>query len=151
MTPKQGIDEGGWRAVMKLRLVALCAIVLAAGIAVRVVDLFGPALVPSLPGIAMVIVPLLALIELEKIKIRLESDNPDWGNYRSFTITDPKERIISAAPFPERVMHHAIMNVLEPCFERQLIHHTYACRKGKGTHAAVLYAFHKAKGHSWFS
>jgi len=87
---------------------------------------------------------------IEKIKIRLESDNPDWGNYRSFTITDPKERIISAAPFPERVMHHAIMNVLEPCFERQLIHHTYACRKGKGTHAAVLYAFHKAKGHSWF-
>ena len=53
---------------------------------------------------------------LEKIKARLESKNPGWGNYRSFTITDPKERVISAAPFPERVMHHAIMNILEGLF-----------------------------------
>lgn len=87
---------------------------------------------------------------LQNIIKRFESDNPAWGNYRSFTITDPKERIISAAPFPERVMHHAIMNVLESYFERRLIHHTYACRKGKGTHAAVLYAFHKTKANSWF-
>jgi cellulose synthase (UDP-forming) len=67
VTPKQGVDEGGWRAVAKLRLVALCAIVLAAGIAVRAVDLFGPPLIPSLPGIAAVIVPLLALVELRRI------------------------------------------------------------------------------------
>ena len=43
----------------------------------------------------------------------------------------------SVVPFPDRVMHHAIMNVLEPVFERQFIFHTYACRKGKGTHAAT--------------
>jgi cellulose synthase (UDP-forming) len=67
VTPKQGVDAGGWPAVMKLRLVALCAVVLGAGIAVRAVDLFGPALIPSLPGIAAVIVPLLALIELRRI------------------------------------------------------------------------------------
>jgi cellulose synthase (UDP-forming) len=67
VTPKQGIDAGGWPAVMKLRLVALCAVVLAAGIAVRGVDIFGPALIPSLPGIAGVIVPLLALIELRRV------------------------------------------------------------------------------------
>jgi cellulose synthase (UDP-forming) len=67
VTPKQGIDEGGWPAVIKLRLVALCAVVLSAGIAIRMVDLFGPALIPSLPGIAAVIVPLLALIELRRI------------------------------------------------------------------------------------
>jgi cellulose synthase (UDP-forming) len=67
VTPKQGVDEGGWRAVLKLRLVALCAVVLAAGIAVRCVDLFGPALIPSLPGIAALIVPLLALVELRRI------------------------------------------------------------------------------------
>lgn len=89
-------------------------------------------------------------VNLDKIKTRLESDNPEWGNYRSFTITDPKERIISAAPFPERVMHHAIMNILESLFEKQLIHHSYACRKGKGTHAAVLHAFHHAKAKGWF-
>jgi cellulose synthase (UDP-forming) len=67
VTPKQGVDEGGWPAVAKLRLVALCAIVLASGIAVRAVDLFGPALIPSLPGVAAVIVPLLALIELRRV------------------------------------------------------------------------------------
>ena len=67
VTPKHGVDEAGWAAVAKLRLVALCAIVLAAGISVRAVDLFGPALIPSLPGIAAVIVPLLALIELRRV------------------------------------------------------------------------------------
>jgi cellulose synthase (UDP-forming) len=67
VTPKQGVDEGGWAAVAKLRLVALCAVVLGAGIVVRVVDMLGPALIPSLPGIAAVIVPLLALIELRRI------------------------------------------------------------------------------------
>ena len=40
-------------------------------------------------------------------------------------------------PFPDRVMHHAIMNVLELVFERQFIFHTYVCRKGKETHAAA--------------
>ena len=34
------------------------------------------------------------------------------------------------APLIDRVMHHAIMNVLEPVFEKQFIFHTYACRKG---------------------
>ncbi|NLT06776.1 MAG: glycosyltransferase, partial [Solirubrobacterales bacterium] len=67
VTPKQGVDLGGWRAVVKLRLVLLCAAVLAAGIAVRAVDWFGPALLPSLPGIAAVIVPLLAAVELRRV------------------------------------------------------------------------------------
>ncbi|HHU35982.1 MAG TPA: hypothetical protein GXZ47_02000 [Treponema sp.] len=87
---------------------------------------------------------------LAKIRKRLETLNPNWGHYRSFTITDPKERIISAAPLEERIMHHAIMNILEPIFERQLIFHTYACRKGKGTHVAVLYAFRHCKSSSYF-
>jgi cellulose synthase (UDP-forming) len=67
VTPKQGVDPGGWRSVAKLRLVALCAIVLAAGIAVRAVDFFGPPLLPALPGVAVWIVPLLALIELRRV------------------------------------------------------------------------------------
>ena len=47
-------------------------------------------------------------------------------------------------------MHHAIINVLEPVFERQFIFHTYACRSGKGTHAAARYAFKKAKSCKYF-
>jgi retron-type reverse transcriptase len=59
------------------------------------------------------------------------------GPYRSFTIWEPKERLISAAPYRDRVVHHALCNVLEPIFERCFSFDSYACRKGKGTHAAV--------------
>lgn len=72
------------------------------------------------------------------------------GRYRQFKIFDPKERVISVVPFCDRVMHHAIMNVLESVFERQFIFHTYACRKGKGTHAAARYALKKARTCSHF-
>ena len=74
---------------------------------------------------------------------------PVLSKYIQFEIYDPKERMISVVPFPDRVMHHAIMNVLEPVFERQFIFHTYACRKGKGTHAAARYAL-KCAGHFEF-
>ena len=87
---------------------------------------------------------------LEKLRKFLMDGKYTHGQYRHFTITDPKQRLISAAPFPDRVMHHAIMNVLEPVFERQFIFHTYACRKGKGTHAAARYAF-KCAGHYFMS
>jgi retron-type reverse transcriptase len=40
------------------------------------------------------------------------------GAYHSFTIHDPKERLISAAPFRDRVVHHVLVNVIEPLFER---------------------------------
>jgi retron-type reverse transcriptase len=59
------------------------------------------------------------------------------GAYRSFFIHEPKKRQISAAPYRDRVVHHALVNVLEPIYERTFIADSYACRKGKGTHAAV--------------
>jgi len=59
------------------------------------------------------------------------------GTYRSFFIYEPKQRQISAAPYRDRVVHHALTGVLEPIFERSFIADSYACRKGKGTHAAV--------------
>jgi len=62
------------------------------------------------------------------------------GDYRYFTVRDPKTRQICAAPFNERVLHHAIMNLCEPVFERYAIDDTYACRPGKGTHRAMLRA-----------
>jgi retron-type reverse transcriptase len=87
---------------------------------------------------------------LRTIQDRLNAGNIKWGNYRSFIITDPKRRVISAAPIEDRIIHHAIMNILEPFFERQMIYHTYACRKNRGTHAALQYAFSKSKGFPWF-
>src|SRR5271167_2551342 len=59
------------------------------------------------------------------------------GAYRSFFIYEPKKRQISAAPYRDRVVHHALVSVLEPIYERSFIADSYACRKGKGTHAAV--------------
>ena len=87
---------------------------------------------------------------LIKIQQNLKSNPPVLSKYTQFKIFDPKERVISVVPFLDRVMHHAIMNVLESVFERQFIYHTYACRKGKGSHRAVQYVFEKAKKHKYF-
>ena len=87
---------------------------------------------------------------LDRLRQSLIDGRYTQGKYRHFTITDPKQRLISAAPFPDRIIHHAIMNVLEPVFERQFVFHTYACRKGKGTHAAARYAFKCAKSSAYF-
>jgi retron-type reverse transcriptase len=64
------------------------------------------------------------------------------GTYRPsplhrFVIRDPKSRVIHAPAFRDRVVHHAICNVLEPIFDRTFIFDSYASRKGKGTHAAL--------------
>ncbi len=57
--------------------------------------------------------------------------------YWTFLIHDPKERLIHVAPFRDRIVHHAVMNIIEPIWDQLFIHDTYACRKGKGTHAGV--------------
>ncbi len=59
------------------------------------------------------------------------------GAYQHFTIYDNKPRRISAAPFRDRVVHHALISVIEPIWERRFIDDSYACRVGKGTHAAL--------------
>lgn len=66
----------------------------------------------------------------------------DWapGPYRTFRIADPKPRLISAAPFGDRVVHHALTRVLEPVFERRFSPQSFASRKGFGQHAALRQA-----------
>ena len=51
------------------------------------------------------------------------------GPYNTFHVYEPKKRLISAAPYRDRVVHHALTNILEPIFERTFIHDCYACRK----------------------
>ena len=75
--------------------------------------------------------------ELLRLHEELASKTYRPGPYRTFTIYEGKTRQISAAPFRDRVVHHALTGVLEPIFERSFILDSYACRKGKGTHAAV--------------
>ena len=59
------------------------------------------------------------------------------GKYTYFDIHEPKLRRVAAAPFRDRVVHHALVRVLEPIFEPKFIEDSYACRRGKGTHAGV--------------
>ncbi len=63
------------------------------------------------------------------------------GPYREFLIEDAaKPRLISAAPFRDRVVHHALTQVLEPIFERRFSQASYACRAGMGAHKALARA-----------
>lgn len=59
------------------------------------------------------------------------------GDYYVFEVYEPKKRIVAALPFRDRVVHHAICNVIEPIWEARFIYDSYACRVGKGTHAGA--------------
>ncbi len=59
------------------------------------------------------------------------------GAYHSFYIHEPKRRLISAAPFRDRVAHHALCRVIEPIFQKRFIADSFANQKGKGTHCAL--------------
>ncbi len=75
--------------------------------------------------------------ELLKLQEELRSHTYRHGAYRQFYVSDPKKRLISAAPFRDRVVHHAVHDVIEPIIDKSFIYDSYACRKGKGTHKAV--------------
>ena len=72
------------------------------------------------------------------------------GGYVSFRIHEPKTRIISAAPFYDRVVHHALCSVIEPVFERSFITDSYANRLGKGTHRAVARCQQFARRYAYY-
>ncbi len=67
------------------------------------------------------------------------------GGYSVRTITRPKTRMISAAPFRDRVVHHALCRVIMPLFEQKMIFDLYSNREGKGTHAAIRRCQHYAR------
>jgi retron-type reverse transcriptase len=72
-----------------------------------------------------------------RLQRELKSKSYRPGAYSSFYIHEPKRRLISAAPFRDRVVHHALCNVIEPLFERRFIDGSYANRRNKGTHCAL--------------
>lgn len=75
--------------------------------------------------------------ELLQLQRELQTKTYQPGGYREKIITQPKTRMISAAPFRDRVVHHAVCNVVMPLFERKMIFDLYSNRAGKGTHAAI--------------
>lgn len=78
-------------------------------------------------------------LERELVTLHEELDSGRYvpGAYRIFTIYERKPRIIAAAPFRDRIVHHALMHVVEPQLDARFIFDSYACRRGKGVHRAV--------------
>lgn len=75
---------------------------------------------------------------------RLRTRNYKTSPYTTFTIREPKEREIFRLPyFPDRIVHHAVMRILEPIFVAHFTTDTYSCIKGKGIHGAA-YALQRA-------
>ena len=81
-------------------------------------------------------------LEPEVLTLRRELLDGSYrpGPYRTFEVREPKPRLISAAPFRDRVVHHALTRALEPVFEPRFSPFSFACRKGLGSHRALTLA-----------
>ncbi len=79
-------------------------------------------------------------LERELLQLQEELKNKTYapGKYKQFYVKDTKKRLISAAPYRDRVAHHALMNVVAPLFERSFIFDSTANQKGKGNHKAMV-------------
>ncbi|MFK8042674.1 RNA-directed DNA polymerase [Congregibacter sp.] len=75
--------------------------------------------------------------ELLNLHQALKRQTYQPGKYQVFQVYSPKPRLISAAPYRDRVVHHALCNVIQPIFERTFIFDSYANRLGFGTHRAL--------------
>ena len=87
--------------------------------------------------------------KLFEIQHDLLSKSYKFGEYRKFIVYEPKERLISSAPFKDRVVHHSICNIIEPFLDRAMNYDSYACRKGKGTHKAIKKASYLLRKHKF--
>ena len=87
---------------------------------------------------------------LAEIRESFLSGDFKLGHYTYFPVFDPKERMICAAAFRERVMQHAVINVCEPYFEQRQIHDSYACRKGKGLDACLKRTTEFCRRYGWY-
>jgi len=88
--------------------------------------------------------------KIELLQKQIQTTEIDIGNDHYFTIYEPKERLICAASFSERVLHHALMNICHIYFENQLISESYATRIGKGTYKAIEKAKYFSKQYKYY-
>ncbi len=77
---------------------------------------------------------------LDRVRQALLAGRQPDGRLRVFAIRDPKPRLIHAASFADRVAHHALMRLMAPRLELALVPTSFACRPGKGVHAALRHA-----------
>lgn len=94
----------------------------------------------------------LAQEEAELLRLQRELEGGTWrpGRPTTFVIRDPKERVITAAPFRDRVLHHALIDPLEEALDARMLPHSFACRRGRGQHRALAQAQALLRQHAWF-
>ena len=88
----------------------------------------------------------MARLETELLRLERELHDRSYcpGPHLDFVVRDPKRRTVSAAPFRDRVVHHALFNTIGPVFERGFVADSYANRTGLGTHKALArYEHHR--------
>ena len=87
---------------------------------------------------------------LAKLRQKLVDGSYMTGRYKSQVVFEPKRRTIHSLPFfPDRVVHHAILNVLGPYWDRMFIHDSYACRENKGQHAGSTRCMKMVRKHAY--
>lgn len=87
---------------------------------------------------------------LNRLRLNILTGNPVSAGYRFFYVYDPKKRAICAAPFHQRVMQHAMMNICHNTFDSRQTSDSYASRKGMGTYAALARAAGNQKKYDWY-
>jgi hypothetical protein len=94
----------------------------------------------------------LERLEPELLALQRELGEGIWrpGTPTTFVVRDPKVREITAAPFRDRVVHHALIDPLEPYLDRRMIAQSYACRRGKGQLRALRWAQRLVRRFDWF-
>jgi RNA-directed DNA polymerase len=88
--------------------------------------------------------------EIQRLVRDLADGTWQPGAYQMFQVRDPKLRVIHAAPFRDRVAHHALMRICAAPMERGAMPQSYACRIGRGSHAAVRDAAGRARAGRFF-
>jgi RNA-directed DNA polymerase len=87
---------------------------------------------------------------LNNLRSKILTKEAPYGEYRKFTIHDPKKRIIHAACFKDRVLHHALIQWIGSVFERAMVPTTFACRPGKGPLKAVKWVQACTRKYPWY-
>ena len=88
-------------------------------------------------------------VNLRLIQEELLDGSYQIGPYRTFTLYEPKERQISALGFKDRLVQHALCNIIEPVMDATLLPYTFACRRGMGTHACVGHVQSQLRQHTF--
>lgn len=78
-------------------------------------------------------------LEVHIFDLHEKLKNNVWahGLYDSFVVCDPKARQIHKASVADRIFHHAVVDIIEPIFDKTFIYDSWSCRSGKGTHKAI--------------